>query len=750
MEDKHISIPLNNLRDKNILVNLEQDFSSVENLILKITSSGAYKQANSNFGVLTGRVTINGGFGVQNAKIGVFVPLSTEDKTRREILDIYPFETISDLYPNGVRYNLLPRVKQQNPDHVPVGTFPDVTDLTHYPVYLEVFQKYYKYTTTTNENGDYMIFGVPTGTQTVFMDFDLLDTKSLSVNAVDLVYLQPFGREMLQNDQETPDPDRLNGFIYHGNQKYSIEPNTTLDAMPNIFSEQKPVNILSFWGESQTQIGITRCDFHINHDYIPTATFFGSLLSGYPSRFVIDQNYTVNNNLTINEIDKFKNLKIVVWCLNENDEPEYFGTFSGVDVKTSREDEALFGVFNINLPMYRNYYRMSEFGEIIPSDDGVGIPTVGRYAFEFYDADEHWNGRLELLNNYSRNLLPGVRVPSDPYGDPKLGGWTGLLTDDALFTYDINNAKRNFYTIATTYLTKQETNVFKDGNYLGWLPNNNLISGGERISSGFPIDNRISYNETDNTTVIGCALLPRINMLSSVTLLSQNEKEKEIDSNYIVNTSIPTTVVNFIKPTETYLTRGIGTHEWILGLNVKPNGVRNGDPMATYYNMGDNNRKLIYGKDGESLYDLTYLPNDNETTWNYGPNGYNGIVNDLTAYYIQVRDNIRTYQPSQLNSENVFDMFTIGGINKYGTSGPFVNSSLLNGGSGILSTKVYQITSELSDLINKKINTSARFTIDENLTTDLSKNYLYKGKRYYFGKTYESSALKSIENTYYE
>ena len=40
--------------------------------------------------------------------------------------------------------------------------------------------KYYKYTTRTNEAGDYMIFGVPVGSQTIHVDIDLSDIGILS------------------------------------------------------------------------------------------------------------------------------------------------------------------------------------------------------------------------------------------------------------------------------------------------------------------------------------------------------------------------------------------------------------------------------------------------------------------------------------------------------------------------------------------------------------------------------------------
>ena len=37
--------------------------------------------------------------------------------------ELYPYQTISDKNSNGVRYNILPSLKQ-NKNHTPVGTFP--------------------------------------------------------------------------------------------------------------------------------------------------------------------------------------------------------------------------------------------------------------------------------------------------------------------------------------------------------------------------------------------------------------------------------------------------------------------------------------------------------------------------------------------------------------------------------------------------------------------------------------------------
>ena len=52
---------------------------------------------------------------------------------------------------------------------------------------LEVYDTYYKYTTTTNQSGDYMIFGVPVGERELHVDVDLSDIGVLSQRPRDFI-----------------------------------------------------------------------------------------------------------------------------------------------------------------------------------------------------------------------------------------------------------------------------------------------------------------------------------------------------------------------------------------------------------------------------------------------------------------------------------------------------------------------------------------------------------------------------------
>ena len=66
--------------DNSVTVNLEQDFDMLEILSLNIHQTDVYKRDCSDFGVIVGRVLANGGFGVPNAKVAVFLPIDTEDE----------------------------------------------------------------------------------------------------------------------------------------------------------------------------------------------------------------------------------------------------------------------------------------------------------------------------------------------------------------------------------------------------------------------------------------------------------------------------------------------------------------------------------------------------------------------------------------------------------------------------------------------------------------------------------------------
>ena len=164
--------------DKYLTFKLDQKFDYLEVLSIKINQENFYRQFTSDYGVLVGRVIANDGLGVPNANVSLFVPLSDEDSDNTTISGIYPFKEIHDKDNQGVSYNLLTPKSGYT-----IGTFPSKQQILDSDTYIEIYEKYYKFTTKTNSAGDYMIFGVPIGTQNVHMDLDLSDIGQYSFSA---------------------------------------------------------------------------------------------------------------------------------------------------------------------------------------------------------------------------------------------------------------------------------------------------------------------------------------------------------------------------------------------------------------------------------------------------------------------------------------------------------------------------------------------------------------------------------------
>lgn len=146
-----------NLNDtKYFTVRLEQDVETLEFMSMTLRTKDAYQNFNADYGVLVGRVLANGGIGVENAKISIFIPITDEDAVNPDIYKIYPYTTPRDLNNEGKRYNLLPRVSKRDPEDGQIkpkqafGSFPIKEEIVTNESFLEVYKKYYKYTTTTN------------------------------------------------------------------------------------------------------------------------------------------------------------------------------------------------------------------------------------------------------------------------------------------------------------------------------------------------------------------------------------------------------------------------------------------------------------------------------------------------------------------------------------------------------------------------------------------------------------------------
>ena len=259
MVQKH-RISTNIGKDQKVTVELKQDYDFLEILSLKFTQQEAYTSICADYGVVCGRITANNGLGIPNARVSIFVPLSDEDSEDPVIKALYPYESVSDRNDNNYRYNLLPERKQHG-GHEPTGTFPDQRDVLTREEVLEVYEKYYKYTVKTNTAGDFMIWGVPPGEQTIHVDLDLSDISCFSLRPDDFI--------------------RKGSGLDDFKSSYEFKSSDDIDSLPQIVTFDKIIQVYPFWGNADIcELGISRVDFDLSEKGIkiePMAYFIGSI-----------------------------------------------------------------------------------------------------------------------------------------------------------------------------------------------------------------------------------------------------------------------------------------------------------------------------------------------------------------------------------------------------------------------------------------------------------------------------------------
>lgn len=367
-----------NGNDKYLKVKLEQDFDFIEVLSMKISQEEAYTNFCSDYGVVTGRVIISNGFGVPNAKVSIFIPIDDVDKNNPEIKGLYPYEIISDTDDNGVRYNLLPKTPETNNDcFTPIGTFPDKRDVLDNPEMLDIYCKYYRFTTTTNDAGDFMIFGVPIGTYTLHVDVDISDIGIISQRPYDSI------------SQNTP------SYFFDSPTKFKAD--TNLNKLIQVKSVNVGVNVQPFWGDIDScEIGITRVDVDLNYSIRPSAIFMGSIF-GDQDKNSVNKNCTPRNDMgkLCEQISNEGTIEMIRETMD--------GSIERFDVEGGRViDEN--GAWAYQIPMNLDYMVTDEFGNMVLSDDpNKGIPT--RASVRFLIGMDQTGGEARLRTR-AKYLVP--------------------------------------------------------------------------------------------------------------------------------------------------------------------------------------------------------------------------------------------------------------------------------------------------------------------------------------------------------
>lgn len=372
-----------------VSADLIQDYDTFEVLSVDIKSKDAYQLHNSNYGVVVGRVIANNGFGIPNAKVSIFIEADTKNGV--DVGNIYPFHSSVGRDKNGVRYNLLPNERVDG-CHQVVGTFPTKRYALDNDVILEVFDHYYTYTTKTNNSGDYMICGVPTGSHTIHMDLDLSDCGILSQKPRDFVY-KGYTIEQFET------PTKFKGGTDYNN-------------LSQIFTQDQVVNVNPFWGNSDLgeTIGVSRCDIDVNFKFEPTCVFMGSIVSdnssnGFSKKCIPTDAMGYMDELVTGE-GKIEMIRKTPG-----------GSVEEFSIKGNKLINAN-GVWCYQIPMNLDYMVTDEYGNMVPTDNpDKGIPTRASVRFRISMDDNEENPdyfyRAKVLVPHNPQIVNGVEEKYD-------------------------------------------------------------------------------------------------------------------------------------------------------------------------------------------------------------------------------------------------------------------------------------------------------------------------------------------------
>lgn len=435
----------------NIDLPLTQTYDTFDILSLKLNQKNQYKYFDSNYGLVVGRVLANNGFGIPNAKISIFIEFeeSTEDSIKKQLMYRYTSAMSMNLGPEqeqtismsggqgNIRYNLLPDFVD-NECHQDVGTFPNKRLVLDNNDVIEVFEKYYKYTTTSNESGDYMIYGVPTGSQTLHVDIDLSDIGILSQRPRDLIY-QGYPANLFDSPNK-------------------FKSGTDLNSLSQIYSQNKGITVYPYWGNSNNEgddasnIAITRCDIKIEYEFKPTAIFLGCMVTDRGAN-AIGKNCTGTNNLgRMSDLSAGEgDIEMIRKTLNNRVE-QY-------RIKGDRLIDGD-GVWCYQIPMNLDYVMTDEFGNMVQTDDpSKGIPTRARVRFRF-TLDE-------AVNDATGRKRCKYLVPNNPRMDKELYP-NFYKTHEA--DYEFGSATQD-----ESYCDMLWNNVYTVKNYIPRLQKNNKV-----------------------------------------------------------------------------------------------------------------------------------------------------------------------------------------------------------------------------------------------------------------------------------
>ena len=388
MSDKSYRIKTNVGSDDNVIsVNLKQGFKTLNILSLEINPEDAYDVQTSDYGVIVGRVLANNAFGVPNVKVSVFVPIEENDENNYVISNEYPYKTPQSKDNNGVKYNLIHQKTNG------AGTFPSKNMLLDNGGVIEVFDKYWKYTAVTNESGDYMIFGVPTGTTQVHYDCDLSDIGILSQHPYDFI-AKGYDANLFKSKEKFTDTD--------------------LSSAVHIISQDVTVFVYPFWGDKNAnKIGITRKDIDINYEFTPSCVFMGSSITDPVGSYIsLDGEPNGNCGKFDSLSTSVGNIEMIRYTQDGRIEEVKDNVVGVIDGN---------GVWCYQIQMNLDRIGTDEYGNIMAiNDPNRGIPTRARVRFRISLTDTTDANASSYTAKFLVPCNPPLTYAYNDANDPKI------------------------------------------------------------------------------------------------------------------------------------------------------------------------------------------------------------------------------------------------------------------------------------------------------------------------------------------
>jgi len=341
----------------NIKLNRTFDTLDTLNIYNNLVNSIPTQEADTGvvFGRLMARQTIKDEEGnnisipLRNVPIGVFNSSET-----------FPDSTSTDS--NGDRLYLNIKENAQSDEYFNVESFSaDTSQYLRSASQFTTVPDQYKYITTTNENGEFIIYDVPIGNQVVVFEVDMFK-QGLTKDEIALNFF-PF----------PPSEDSI------------------LDTIPNFSFKQFPVSVVPAWGTIQT--GYTELDITVNYDLKKWATFYVPPM-GYDGNklgSVELLNFSPSLNVDVRDMSKegfpHKNIPVVeiqkIYDKEEDQTLLWESEFAQLK-KTVKFYDHGFRAFKVPANMYDpKGYRTNVEGEPMNHPSSQGVWLAG-YQFKLY------------------------------------------------------------------------------------------------------------------------------------------------------------------------------------------------------------------------------------------------------------------------------------------------------------------------------------------------------------------------------